>query len=133
MLVGQRMKSLVGVVVAVMLLVGCSAGSGEPAEDSAPTTAPPATETGDEGFPTACLVNRVWDVDVKDLADQLLVLMQSQGSPVTSVTGEGQMTMLFGEDAHVNAGLDVTFTLLVPVTDGAIMTGVYHQIGSGVG
>lgn len=126
----QRFMSLVGVTASVILLVGCSAGGGEPAEEPSP----PAVETsGDDGFPTDCLIDRVWSVDVKDLADQLLVLMQSQGSPATDVTGVGEMTMLFAEDAYVNAGTDVTFTLLVPVTDDAIMTGTQRQVGIGEG
>lgn len=128
-----RMLPLAAVAIAAMLLVGCA----EPVEVRVlPIDVPEPVETestADEVFDTACLTDRVWSLDVDDLAKQLLVLMQSQGSPVTSVTGTGEMSMLLAEDAHTNAGMDVTFTMVMPLDDGTIATGVYHQVGAGQG
>lgn len=127
----RRLTTLAGAAALLIALAGCSTPGGEePADPPAPSAEEPR---GDEGFPTGCLIDRVWTVDVTDLADQLLANMQSQGSPATAVTGAGEMTMLFAEDALVNAGTDVTFTVQVPVADGAIMTGEQRQVGSGAG
>lgn len=127
----RRLITLARAAALVISLAGCTTpGVVEPAEPPAP---PAEATLGDEGFPTGCLIDRVWSVDISDLANQLLTNMQSQGSSATSVTGSGEMTMLFAEDALVNAGADVTFTVQVPVADGAIMTGEQRQVGSGTG
>lgn len=118
-------------LVALLALTGCAG------EDVVvlPIEPPPVTETdtADDGFPTACVTGPVWSLDVDDLAKQLLEQMQSQGSPVTSVTGSGEMSLLLAEDSHVNVGADVTFTMVMPLEGGTIAIGEYRKSGSGVG
>lgn len=53
-----------------------------------------------------------------DLASQLPTQMQSLGSPATSVTGTGSMTIMFAEETLVNTVVDLTFVMVLPTEDG---------------
>ena len=115
---------------AVLALTGCSGGG--PADD--PAADVPAAEAADDtGSPTGCLVDRTWTVDVDDLAGQLLTQMQSLGSPATSVTGTGSMTIMFAEETLVTTAVDLTFVMVLPIEDGPTMTITQRQYGSGYG
>jgi hypothetical protein len=99
------------------LLSGCSGGAGDAPP---PPEVPPAESDDRAGSPTACLIDRTWNVDVDDLAGQVL-------------TGTGSMTIMFAEESLVNTVVDVTFTMLLPMDDGPTMTITQHQYGSGYG
>ena len=119
--------------IAVLALAGCSGGG--PADDpGTPGDDVPAAETAEgTGSPTGCLVDRTWNVDVDDLAGQLLTQMQSLGSPATSVTGTGSMTIMFAEETLVTTAVDLTFVMVLPIEDGPSMTITQRQYGSGYG
>ncbi|HEU4807931.1 MAG TPA: hypothetical protein VFT01_06675 [Homoserinimonas sp.] len=119
--------------IAILALTGCSGGT--PAEDPpGPAEELPAAETEDgAGSPTECLIDRTWNVDVDDLAGQMLTQMQALGSPATSVTGTGSMTIMFAEETLVNTVVDLTFVMVLPMEDGPTMTVTQHQYGSGYG
>jgi hypothetical protein len=123
-------KTVAAAAVALLVLSGCSGGT----DGASPAPEVPAAETDDvSASPTACLIDRTWNVDVDDLAGQLLSEMQSLGSPATSVTGTGSMTIMFAEESLGNTVVDVTFTMLLPMDDGPTMTITQHQYGSGYG
>src|SRR5690554_4973425 len=128
---GKLTTALAGCAVTILLLSGCSGTADEP---PAPVDEIPAAE-GDagSGSPTGCLIDRTWNVDVDDLAGQLLTQMQELGSPATSVTGTGSMTIMFAEETLVNTVVDLTFVMVLPMEDGPTMTVTQHQYGSGYG
>jgi hypothetical protein len=129
---GRFMTRVVIGAVALMALSGCAGGG--PADDPPPRDEVPAAETEDGGgSPTDCLIDRTWNVDVDDLAGQVLRQMQSLGSPATSVTGSGSMTIMFAEESLVNTVVDLTFVMVLPMEDGPTMTVTQHQYGSGYG
>src|SRR5690554_2371634 len=97
-MMGRFTRATAAAAVAVLTLSGCATGT----DDSPPPPELPAAETEDRaGSPTACLIERTWNVDVEDLAGQLLTQMQSLGSPANSVTGTGSMTIMFAEESLV--------------------------------
>jgi hypothetical protein len=121
------------IVAALLLaLAGCSTPVGDsPAEPPEP---PAAEEAGDDSStPTGCLVDRTWTVDVDDLASQLKRQMESLGSPVSSVTADGTMTLMFAEESLVTTAVDLTFVMVLPVADGPTVTVRQTQKGSGYG
>lgn len=98
----------------VIALAGCTSPSGT---DDAPDGAPAAGGTVAE-----CVQGHTWDADVADMAAQLLVQLQSNGSPATSTTGVGTQTLSWGMDGAVVLDTDYTFTVVAPLSDGLIMT-----------
>jgi hypothetical protein len=128
---GKLTTALAGCAVTILLLSGCSGTADEPPP---PADEIPAAEGDDDsGSPTGCLIDRTWNVDVDDLAGQLLTQMQELGSPATSVTGTGSMTIMFAEETLVNTVVDLTFVMVLPMEDGPTMTVTQHQYGSGYG
>ncbi|MHA6694355.1 hypothetical protein [Homoserinimonas sp. A520] len=129
---GKLTTALAGCAVTILLLSGCSGGT--PDEPPSPAEGVPAAETEDgSGSPTDCLIDRNWMVDVDDLAGQLKHQMESLGSPVSSVTGTGTMTIMFAEESLVTTAVDLTFVVVVPVEDAPTLTVTQTQKGSGYG
>src|SRR5690554_6379148 len=83
----------------LVTLSGCAGGTDDSPE---PPEAPASEADSGAGSPTACLVDKTWSVVVDDLAGQVLSQMQYLGSPATSVTGTGSMTITFAEESLVN-------------------------------
>jgi|SRR5690554_371337 len=128
---GRFTTTLTASAAAFLLLSGCSTGVDDTAS---PPPELPASETDDgSGSPTECLIDRTWVVDVDDLSGQVLAEMQALGSPATSVTGEGTMTIMFAEEGLVTTVVDVTLVMLLPIDDGPTMTITQRQYGSGYG
>jgi len=126
-----RFTTMVAVAaIALVTLSGCAGGTDDSPE---PPEAPASEADAGAGSPTACLIDKTWNVDVDDLAGQVLSQMQSLGSPATSVTGTGSMTITFAEESLVNTVVDLTFTMLLPMDDGPTMTITQRQYGSGYG
>lgn len=115
--------------VALLVLSGCSGGT----DVVSPPEVPAADSDDGTASPTACLIDHTWNVDVEDLAGQVRSEMQSLGSPASSVTGTGSMTISFAEESLVTTVVDLTFTMLLPMDDGPTMTITQHQYGSGYG
>lgn len=127
-----KLVSALGSAAILLALVGCSAGDPEPTSD--PTEASDASEDFPEGSDdTGCLVDRVWHLDVPDLAGQLAAQLQSTGMPVVSSEGTGQMTFIFSEDTLATTEGDVTFTVGVQQPDAPAMTVSQRQLGSAYG
>ena len=89
---------------------------------------PSGTDDAPDGAPAAggtvaeCVQGHTWDADVADMAAQLLVQLQSSGSPATSTAGVGTQTLAWGMDGAVVLDTDYTFTVVAPLSDGLIMT-----------
>jgi hypothetical protein len=75
-----------------------------------------------------CLVGK-WNLDVADLAAQLLAHLQGSGSPVTTATGEGFELIEFTNAGLVGVDTNVTYTMVAPLEDGLVMTVVQQQKG----
>lgn len=130
---GRITTALAVPAIALLALSGCSGGT--PADDPPGAVEEvPAAKTDDgAGSPTECLIDRTWNVDVDDLAGQLLAQMQSLGSPAGSVDGSGSMTIMFAEETLVNTVVDLTFVMVLPMDDGPTVTVTQRQYGSGYG
>ena len=109
-------------------LSGCfllGGGSGTPSGD-------PAGEGGDEleGGSTACIIDKDWQLDVQDGATKLAEQLSSNGLNVTSATGEGEMGIYFDQEGIAGSAADLTYTLVVDMGDGLVMTMAQHHEGA---
>ncbi|HEU4850185.1 MAG TPA: hypothetical protein VFS93_07225, partial [Terrimesophilobacter sp.] len=103
---------------------GASEGS-EPGAD-APASDSPASDTG-------CLIDKTWQLDVEDMAAQLLTQMQNTGMPVVAVSGFGTQELQLAEEGLATNSVDVTFELTVAPADAPTSITQLRQFGSAYG
>jgi hypothetical protein len=101
-------------VLLVLALAGCTGGG-----DGATGT---DASTGDsEGSgSTACLIGKVWTLDVEDMAAQLAANLDSHGLNVSESHGEGTQTFTFDEDGKARSSVDLSYAITV-TTDSTVM------------
>lgn len=115
-------------IVAGLALTGCSA---EPPPAPGTETAP---EGGSAPITTAeCLVDRVWNLDVQDLGQQLREQLEETGMPILNIVADGEMTLVFYGDGIANTVGDVTFAIAIQPDDSPSSLLDQRQYGSGVG
>ena len=122
---------LVAPIVALFALAGCAttaAGTPDGSEHEAdsPAADSPASDTG-------CLVDRTWQLDVEDMAAQLLTQMQSTGMPVVAVSGFGTHELQLAEEGLATNAVDVTFELTIAPADAPTSITQLRQFGSAYG
>ena len=113
-------------VVLVLALAGCT-----------PTPAPaPVDDDGSsggealEGGSTACIVDHNWQLDIADMASQLGETMSSSGVNVVSSTGSGEAGIYFDQEGYAGSATAVSYTIVIDMGDGLVMTMVQHHEGS---
>jgi hypothetical protein len=82
-----------------------------------------------EGGSTACVIDRDWQLDVADMAAQLGEQIASGGVTVISSTAAGSSGIYFDQEGYAGSATDVSYTIVVDVGDGLIMTMVQHHGG----
>lgn len=126
--------ALVAVPLLVLALSGCTllgaggGGGGTPEEPAADE--PAGTEEELEGGSTACLMDREWNLDVADQAAQLGEQLSSSGLTVVSSTGEGSQSLWFDQEGYVGSATSLTYTMVVNMDSGLVMTMSQHHEGA---
>ena len=107
-------------------LLGGGSGTGDADSDS------DGSAGGDdrEGGSTACLIDKNWQLDVQDAAEKLGEQIASNGLTVISATGEGGQEIFFDQEGFAGSASDLTYTLVVDMTDGLLMTMTQHHEGA---
>ncbi len=104
-------------------LIGGGSGSGDPDADG--------SGGGDlEGGSNACIIDKDWQLDVQDGANKLAEQLSSNGLTVTSATGEGEMGIYFDQEGIAGSATNLTYTLVVDMGDGGVMTMTQHHEGA---
>ena len=83
-----------------------------------------------EGGSTACLMDREWNLDVADAAAQLGEQLSSSGLTVVSSTGEGSQSLWFDQEGYVGSATSLTYTMVVNMDEGLVMTMAQHHEGA---
>lgn len=83
-----------------------------------------------EGGSTACIVDKDWQLDVPDAAAKLGAQLASNGLTVISATGEGEQGIFFDQEGIAGSASDVTYTLVVDMGEGLLMTMTQHHTGA---
>ncbi len=113
-------------LVGLLALAGC-------------TTADPSSPDGmpDEGATstttTSCLIDTAWQLDIDDMAAQLLIELQATGMPVVTVNGFGSHELQFAEEGLATNSVDVTFELVLAPSDAPTSVAQLRQFGSAYG
>lgn len=112
-------------VVLVLALAGCTPIPGSsPANDGSSGGESPQLGS------TACLVDRNWELDIADMAAQLGETMSSSGVTVVSSTGAGEAGIYFDHEGYAGSASTVSYTIVIDMGDGLVMTMVQHHEGS---
>lgn len=96
------------------------------------TPEPGGSAAGDEleGGSTACLIDKEWHLDVADAATKLGAYLTTNGLNVTSATGAGDQSFVFDQEGYAGSATDLTYTLVVDMGDGLVMTMAQHHQGN---
>jgi len=79
-----------------------------------------------------CLVGK-WNLDVADLAAQMLAHLQASGSPIRDATGEGFEMLEFTAEGLVGVDSNITYTMTADLDQGMTLVVVQHQKGLSAG
>jgi len=130
--VGARrrgMKALILTPLLVLSLAGCTliggGGGTDPVEDD-------GSSGGEalEGGSTACIMDRNWSLDIDDAAAQLSAYMLENGLTVVETTGTGEQLIWFDEIGSAGSATNLTYTMVVDMGEGSVMTMTQHHEGS---
>lgn len=101
---------LVGALAGAALLISACSSDAQPPDGTETPGAPETTADGGGGDPgkDECLIG-TWQLDVQDVADQLVEIM---GVPGATVRADGPVTLVFDEGIEVS--YDTTLTLSMP-------------------
>ena len=121
-------KNALLVPVLLLSLSGCTllgGGGGGGTEDE-------GSSGGEEldGGSTACVIDKNWELDVADMAAQLGETMASSGVNVVSTVGEGEAGIYFDQEGIAGSATNVSYTIVIDMGDGLVMTMVQHHEGS---
>lgn len=129
--------ALVAVPLLVLALSGCTllGGSGPGGGGSGGSLDDPASEESAggeelEAGSTACLMDREWNLDVAEAATQLGDAMTANGQSVVSSTGEGSQSIWFDQEGFAGSATSLTYTLVVNMEDGLVLTMAQHHEGA---
>jgi hypothetical protein len=126
---GSMNKNALLIPVLLLSLSGCSlfgvGGGAEPRDDDESSGGEPLG-----GGTTSCLVDRDWQLDVGDQAQQLAEAMTNAGANVIGVVGEGEQAIYFDHEGIAGSATSVTYTITIDAGDGLIMTMVQHHEGT---
>lgn len=117
---------LVAPILALFAVTGCATTAPGASEGSEPGADTPASDTG-------CLIDKTWQLDVDDMAAQLLTQMQGTGMPVVAVSGFGTHELQLAEEGLATNAVDVTFELTVAPADAPTSITQLRQFGSAYG
>jgi len=119
------MKKIALIPVLVLALAGCTPGGTTPAEDD-------GSSGGEEleGGSTACVIDRNWELDIADMAAQLGENLSSNGLAVVSSTGAGESGLYFDQEGYAGSATNASYTIVIDMGDGLVMTMVQHHEGS---
>ena len=121
----NKAAALVFPAVLLIGLTGCGgSGGGDPEEDGG---------TGGEeleGGSTACVIDKNWHLDIADAAAKLGAQLTSNGLNVQSSTGEGDQSFYFDQEGIAGSSTNLTYTMVVDMGDGLVMTMAQHHEGA---
>lgn len=123
--------ALVALPLLVLALSGCTllgGGGGGGSDDPIADGSTGGEEL--EGGSTACLMDREWNLDVADTAAQLGESLSSNGLSVVSTTGEGSQSLWFDQEGYAGSATSLTYTMVVNLDDGMVMTMAQHHEGA---
>ena len=123
--------ALVALPLLVLALSGCTllgGGGGGGSDDPIADGSTGGEEL--EGGSTACLMDREWNLDVADTAAQLGESLSSNGLSVVSTTGEGTQSLWFDQEGYAGSATSLTYTMVVNLDDGMVMTMAQHHEGT---
>lgn len=129
---GGMNKTFALMPLLVLSLAGCTllgGGGGEDPEGDSPGAADGSSEEL-EGRSTACVIDKDWQLDVADMAAQLGANLSDNGLTVVSSTGEGESGIYFDQEGYAGSATDATYTIVVDMGDGLVMTMMQHHEGA---
>jgi hypothetical protein len=83
-----------------------------------------------EGGSTACVIDKDWHLDIADAATKLGAQLASNGLSVQSSTGEGDQSFYFDQEGIAGSSTNLTYTMVVDMGDGLVMTMAQHHEGA---
>lgn len=86
-----------------------------------------------EGGSTACVIDKNWQLDIVDAAAKLGAQLASGGQTVISSVGEGEQGIYFDQEGIAGSSTDLTYTLVIDMGDGLIMTMTQGHAGDAGG
>ncbi len=116
----SRLAAVAVWAVALTALAGCAV-----LEPNTPEAPPSDLEL--------CAKGQTWNVDVADLATQVLAILQENGIAATEVTGTGTETFAWSQLGDAVVQSDYSLTILVPAADGQVLTVVQKISGESTG
>ena len=120
------MNKAAALVIPAVLLVSLTGCFGDPADDP-----DGGTSAGDElaGGSTACVIDKDWHLDIADAAAKLGAQLSSNGLNVVSSNGEGNQSFYFDQEGIVGSSTNLSYTMVIDMGDGLVMTMVQHHQG----
>jgi hypothetical protein len=115
----NRSRSIALLTVPALLVVALAACSGGGGGGGGTGTGTGTTSLSD------CVHGHTWNLDINDLAAQLLTKLQSSGAAsahFTNATGEGTQTLTWPASDHVTSDTNFTFTVTAAMDGGLTMT-----------
>ena len=123
----NKAAALVLPAVLLVSLAGCfpTGGSGDDPEGD-------GGSGGDDlaGGPAACIIDKDWHLDLADAATKLGDELTSKGLNVQSAVGEGDQSFHFSQEGVATSSTNLTYTMVVDMGDGLVMTMAQHHEGS---
>jgi len=116
----SRLSAVAVYAVALAALAGCAV-----LEPNTPELPPTDLEL--------CAEGQTWNVDVADLATQVLTTLQENGIAATEVTGAGTETFAWSQLGDAVVQSDYSLTILVPAADGQVLTVLQKISGTSTG
>jgi len=131
----SRLLTALAIPAAITLaLVGCSTGGSGGGSGSGSGSGSGEGGSGGGGGIASCVQGHTWNLDVQDLAGQLLAHLQSNGgSTFVSATGSGTQTMNWGADGTVDFESALVIGITANMGDGLVMTLTQKQTGPSTG
>jgi hypothetical protein len=86
-----------------------------------------------EGGSTACVIDKNWQLDVADAAAKLGAHLASTGQNVVSSVGDGEQGIFFDQEGIAGSSTNLTYTLVIDMGDGLVMTMVQQHAGDAGG
>ena len=132
-------KNALLIPVLLFSLAGCTLigggddGSGDGSGAEEESSGGEGTSEELEGGSTACIMDRNWSLDVDDAAEKLAAYMLETGLTVVETTGVGEQLIWFDEIGTAGSATDLTYTMVVDMGDGLVMTMTQHHAGSPYG
>lgn len=131
------MNKAAALVIPAVLLVslsGCFGGGGGGAGEDDPGS---GDGSGDgevlEGGSTACVIDKNWQLDIADAAAKLAANLTANGQNVISSTGDGEQGIYFDQEGIAGSATNLTYTLVVDMGDGLVMTMTQAHAGESGG